>query len=372
MRFLIAPDKFKGSLTALAAAEAMTRGVLQNFPEAVTMPIADGGEGTAEAICSALGGKWMTMAARDPLGREVDARYAWLEAEKTAVIDMSEASGLWRISAGERNPMRASTFGTGQLMADALRRGAKKLLIGLGGSATKDGGVGMAEALGFQFFDDAGERLTAVIPANLTQIARIQAPDAPMDAIIIALCDVQNPLTGERGAARVFGPQKGADPRMVEELEAGLGHLADVVSKNLGCDFRDTPGAGAAGGLGFGLLSFCNAQIRSGFETLAAILHLEEQIAQSDIVLSGEGRLDPQTLEGKGPAGVAALAHKHGKRVFAFAGAVAEDPRLADLFELTFAITPAGMPLEEAMRKAAQLLEESVSQAAPFFSKPTA
>ena len=145
-----------------------------------------------------------------------------------------------------------------------------------------------------------------------------------------------------------------------------------MVSKNLGCDFRDTPGAGAAGGLGFGLLSFCNAQIRSGFETLAAILHLEEQIAQSDIVLSGEGRLDPQTLEGKGPAGVAALAHKHGKIVFAFAGAVAEDPRLADLFELTFAITPAGMPLEEAMRKAAQLLEESVSQAAPFFSKPTA
>jgi len=368
MRFLIAPDKFKGSLSALAAAEAMARGVLRSCLGAVTvpMPIADGGEGTAEAICAALGGKWIEVTALDPLGREVAARYAWLEGD-IAVIDMSEASGLWRVAAGERDPLRASTFGTGQLMADALRREAKQILIGLGGSATNDGGIGMAEALGFAFFGSTGERLVA-IPANLPLIARIQAPSHPVDAEIVALCDVQNPLTGERGESRVFGPQKGADAHAVEELDAGLAHLAGLVSRDLGCDFRDTPGAGAAGGLGFGLLSFCGAQMRSGFETIAAILHLEEQIAASDIVLSGEGRLDPQTLEGKGPAGVAALARKHGKPVFAFAGAVADDPRCGELFEGTFAITPAEMPLEEALRNAARLLEESVAQAAHLFT----
>ena len=175
---------------------------------------------------------------------------------------------------------------------------------------------------------------------------------------------MQNPLTGERGASRVFGPQKGADARMVEALDAGLAHLADVVSRDLGYDFRNTPGAGAAGGLGFGLLSFCGAQIRSGFETIAGILQLEAQIAACDLVLTGEGRLDPQTLEGKGPAGVAALARRHGKPVVAFAGAVADDPRCRELFAETFAITPVGMPLDEAMRNAASLLEERVAQAA--------
>ena len=367
MRFLIAPDKFKGSLTALAAANAMARGVLRSCRGAVPvpMPIADGGEGTAEAICAALGGEWIEVTARDPLGREVAARYAWLEGN-IAVIDMSEASGLWRVSAVERAPLRATTFGTGQLMADALQRGAKQIFVGLGGSATNDGGIGMAEALGFVFFDNTGERLEAK-PSNFSAIAKIQGPTQRMVAEVIALCDVQNPLTGERGASRVFGPQKGADAGTVETLDAGLAHLAEVISRDLGRDFRNTPGAGAAGGLGFGLLSFCNAQMRSGFETIAGILHLEEQIAASDIVLSGEGRLDPQTLEGKGPAGVAALARKHGKPVFAFAGAVADDPRCGELFDGAFAITPAEMPLPEAMRNAASLLEESVAQASPLF-----
>ena len=372
MHCLIAPDKFKGSLTALAAAEAMARGIAQSCPGAVmqTLPIADGGEGTAEAICAALGGKWISVTAHDPLGRDCKARYAWLEGG-TAVIDMSEASGLWRVSPDERDPRRASTFGTGQLLRGALERGARKILIGLGGSATNDGGIGLAEALGFQFLNSAGKRLPA-LAVNLSLFARIVAPPQPVDAEIIALCDVQNPLTGERGASRVFGPQKGADACCVEELDAGLAHLADLVSRDLGCDFRSTPGAGAAGGLGFGLVSFCGARIRSGFETIATVSGLEAQIAASDIVLTGEGRLDPQTLEGKGPAGVAALARKHGKPVFAFAGAVADDPRCGALFERTFAITPAGMPLEEALRNAASLLEKSVAQAAHLFKTFTA
>jgi glycerate kinase len=364
MRLLIAPDKFKGSLTALEAAQAIERGFLRASPQAVTvpMPIADGGEGTAEAICAALGGKWITLGARDPLGREIEARYAWLEGD-IAVIDMSEASGLWRLAANERDPLRASTYGTGQLMADALRRGAQKILVGLGGSATNDGGIGMAAALGFQFFGSAGEPLAA-IPANFAALSRIQPRPTPMGAEIVALCDVGNPLTGERGASRVFGPQKGGSPLAVEELDAGLGRLADLVARDLGCDPRDTPGAGAAGGLGFGLLSFCGAEIGSGFETVAGILHLEEQVAASDLVITGEGRLDAQTLEGKGPAGVAALARSHGKPVIAFAGAVAEEPRLGEVFQETYAITPAGMPLDDAMRNATSLLEESAFQAA--------
>jgi len=239
-------------------------------------------------------------------------------------------------------------------------------LIGLGGSATNDGGIGMAEALGFRFLDRNGESLSA-IPANLGSLARIQAPAESLGVEIVALCDVQNPLAGERGASRVFGAQKGADSTTIDELDAALVHLADKVAENLDCDFRNVPGAGAAGGLGFGLMSFCEAQICSGFETVAEILHLEQAIMASDLVITGEGRLDPQTLEGKGPAGVAALARKHGKPVFAFAGAVADDPRLGELFDGTFAITPLGMPLDEAMPKAAELLEESVAQAARFF-----
>lgn len=364
MRILIAPDKFKGSLTALAAAQAIARGFLRAMPsaETVQMPIADGGEGTAEAICAALGGEWITLAAHDPLGREIKARYAWLKSG-IAVIDMSEVSGLWRLSPHERDPLHASTFGTGQLIADALQRGANKILVGLGGSATNDGGIGMAAALGFQFFGNAGERLPA-LPASFPALARVRPPAKPIGAEIIGLCDVRNPLTGERGASRIFGAQKGADLRTIEKLDAGLGQLANIILEGLGCDFRDTPGSGAAGGLGFGLLSFCGAKLRSGFETIAAILHLEEHVSGSDLVITGEGRLDAQTLDGKGPAGVAALARKHGKPVFAFAGAVAKEPKLAEVFDRTLAITPEGMPLDEAIANASSLLEDSAATVA--------
>jgi glycerate 2-kinase len=362
-RILIAPDKFKGSLTAPGAAEAIARGIMAACPDAelVTMPIADGGEGTAAAICAALGGSWITVPATDPLGRPVSARYAWLK-DATAVIDMSEASGLGRLAMNERDPLHASTFGTGQLIADALHRGAKKILVGLGGSATNDGGIGLAAALGYEFLDRDGQRLNAV-PAYLADLAQIKAPDAPPRAVIIGLCDVQNPLTGDRGASRTYGPQKGADPRMVQWLDNHLTRLADIVARDLRHDFRATQGAGAAGGLGFGLLSFCGATLRPGFETLAEILQLEREIAASDFVITGEWRLDAQTMEGKGPAGVAALARKHGKPVIAFAGSVADDPRIATVFDRVFAITPPGLPLDEALRDASRLLENSAAGA---------
>ncbi len=371
VRILIAPDKFKGSLTAPGAAEAIARGITAVCPDAklVSMPIADGGEGTAEAICAALAGRWIAVPASDPLGRPIAARYVWLQ-NKTAVIDMSEASGLGRLSIAERDPLHVSTHGTGQLIADAIRRGARKVLVGLGGSATNDGGIGMAEALGFEFLDRHGKRLKAV-PADLADLARIKTPSTPLRASIIGLCDVQNPLTGERGASRTYGPQKGADPKMVEVLDHHLARLADIVARDLRCDFRATPGAGAAGGLGFGLLSFGGATLRPGFETLAEILQLEKAISASDFIITGEGRIDAQTLEGKGPVGVAALARKHGKPVIAFAGAVADDPRIAAAFDQVFPITPPGLPLDEALREAPRLLASCVAAAMARILTPT-
>ncbi len=357
MRFLVCPDKFKGSLTALEAAEAIGRGLSRALPgcEVVAKPIADGGEGTAEALVAALGGRWETQLVHDPLGREVEARYGVLPGN-AAILDMSEASGLWRLALDERDPLRASTFGTGELIFAALRGGVRKIFVGLGGSATNDGGIGMAAALGFRFLDSTGRELPPV-PANFLSMARIVAPSAPIAVEIVALSDVTNPLTGEQGASRVFGPQKGADPAAVAALDAGLARLADLARRDLGCDFREAPGAGAAGGLGFGLMSFCGATVQPGFETVARILGMEAQLGACDAVVTGEGSLDAQTLSGKGPAGVAAMARRQGKPVYAFAGRVADDPRIGQTFDGVFAITPLGMPLAEAMREAPRLLE---------------
>ena len=360
MRVLIAPDKFKGSLSAAAAAQAIARGLRAAWPEAVLTlaPIADGGEGFAEALATALGAEWVTVRARDPLGREIDACYGWVEQERIAVLDMSEASGLWRLAPAERDPLRANTFGTGQLMRHAIERGARKLLIGLGGSATTDGGIGMAAALGYEFLTSDGEEL-APLPGHLLALERVAAEGAIDFPEIVAACDVQNPLLGARGAARVFGPQKGADEKTVFALEEGLRNLADVVAADLGCDPRETPGAGAAGGIAYGLMSFCGATVCSGFDLVARTLRLEEHIAASDLVITGEGRLDGQTLEGKGPAGVAALARKHGKRTLAFAGSIADDPRIAEIFDATCAIIDEPVPLDEAMRRGAEFLERA-------------
>ena len=360
MKLLIAPDKFKGSLSALAAAESIARGFRSVWPEAEIelAPIADGGEGFAEALCTAFAGEWTMVAARDPISREIEARYAWVESEKLAVIEMSEASGLWRLSPADRAPLQATTFGTGELIRHAAARGARKILIGLGGSATTDGGLGMAAALGYEFLTSDGEPL-APVPANLLALTRIQSRNAVELPEIIAACDVQNPLLGERGAARVFGPQKGADAKDVGTLELSLENLADVVTQELACDFREAAGAGAAGGLGFGLLSFCGATIRSGFEVVADALRLEERVAACDVVITGEGRLDGQTLEGKGPAAIAALARSHGKPVLAFAGSIAETSAVDSLFTATCGIVDEPVPLEEAMERAAEFLERA-------------
>jgi glycerate 2-kinase len=364
MRVLIAPDKFKGSLSSLAAAQAIERGFRSVFPslQADIAPIADGGEGFAEALGAAMGSSWIQAASRDPLGREIEARYAWVEESKIAIVEMSEASGIWRLKREEYDPFIANTFGTGMLIRDAIQRGARKLLLGLGGSATTDGGIGMARALGCRFLNDAGEYQP--LPGTLDLLAAVERPAGLALPEIIAACDVKNPLTGDRGTARVYSMQKGADPHTVEFLETAMRHLADVCAKSFGQDFRDSPGAGAAGGLGFGLLTFCDAKIRPGFDLVAETMNLDARIANVELVITGEGSLDEQTLDGKGPAGVAQRARLAGRKVIAFGGAATKVAENAGIFDAVIPIVDRPMELDDAMYCAAELLERAAARAA--------
>ena len=339
MQILVAPDKFKGALNARNAAQNIAKGLLDVLPDAQieVVPMADGGEGTAEAICDARGCSWLECKAYDPLSRAINARYGWIDQEKLAVMEMSEAAGMRRLSESERDPIRATTFGVGEMILDATKRGADEIIIGLGGSATNDGGFGMARALGYRFLSGTKELTGAVI--DLQSLTKIESPveagvspanstmqpaRLPLQLNIIAAVDVRNPLLGENGATRVFGAQKGASKSDLDNLERALTRLAQVVATEFGFDYRNEAGAGAAGGLGFGLLSFCGATIRPGFEVVAEAVGLEPKMKDADLVITGEGSLDRQTLEGKTPIGVARLARKLGKPVFAIVGRASE------------------------------------------------
>ena len=372
MKLLLSPDKFKGSLPAAAVAEALARGWKSVRPdtECSFAPIADGGEGFSEALAQALGAEWIVLDSVDAIGRPIRARYAWVAAERTAVIEMSEASGLWRIAPSERDPLRAHTYGTGVLLRDAVQRGARRILLGLGGSATTDGGAGMAAALGFRFLAAGTGEVLEPLPCNFPAIGRIDASAVPGLPEITAACDVQNPLLGPRGTAVVFSPQKGAGPETVVFLEGALAHLAQVVEGGMGRRCRDVPGAGAAGGIGFGLLSFCGASLEPGFELVARAMQLEQRMAAADLVLTGEGRLDSQTLEGKGPAGVAAMARALGKPVIAFAGSIEEHPGILEHFDAAVPIIDRPVSLEEAMQNAAPFLERAAARTARLLRLP--
>ena len=376
MRILIAPDKFKGALNAREVAENIAKGLRDALPDARIdiVPMADGGEGTAEAICEARGGSWLKCKAHDPLGREIEARYAWIEDGQLAVMEMSEAAGMRRLSESERDPVRATTFGVGEMILDAAGRGANEIIIGLGGSATNDGGFGMARALGFRFdyehppspgFGAASEqekdkeRVT-----DLVNLSRIEKPHDLNLLKIIAAVDVQNPLLGENGATRVFGPQKSASEDELNLLEQALTRLVDLVAKEFGSDYRDRPGAGAAGGLGFGLMSFCGATIRPGFDVVAEAVGLESKMKGVDIVITGEGSLDRQTLEGKTPAGVARLARKLGKKVFAIAGRYDGNQQVHELFDEVYQLARSDMSEKEQMKRAGELLREKAREIA--------
>ncbi|MDD5199103.1 MAG: glycerate kinase [Terrimicrobiaceae bacterium] len=369
VRILVAPDKFKGSLTAHEAVEAICLGIERALPEAHLhrLPLADGGEGTAEVFVNIFGGGMVECETTDALGRPIRARYGWTPSLHQAVIEMSAASGLWRLREDERDPLRATTFGTGTLLIDAARRGAKKILVGLGGSATNDAGAGLAAALGHRFLDAGGTPLTPA-PETFPEIVRIERSSRIFAPEILALSDVRNPLLGPEGASRIYGPQKGATPAMVETLDRNLTHLADLVQRDLHCDFRDAPGAGAAGGLGFGLLSFCQAALRPGFDTFADLTGLDQLIGEIDLVITGEGLLDPQTLEGKGPGGIARRARKAGKPVIAFAGAIRGEDRLDDVFDACFGLANGPMTAAESMRDARDLLVRAAERVARVLS----
>ena len=353
-RILIAPDKFKGSLSATVVASTIARAFLEIFPEAeiTQSPIADGGEGTAEIIAKTLGLEWRQLEVHGPLGDPVQAGYAW--SREVAVIDMSAASGITLVPAGQRDPLRSNTFGTGELILDAYQRGAKKIIVGLGGSATNDGGIGLAVALGASLLDVHGDVLEP-IPFNFLRCAKMIGLKKLEVELIIA-SDVRNPLLGPNGASRIYGPQKGATPEIVEKLETALEHLAHRVTADLGVDFRNFPGAGAAGGTGFGLLSFCGASMQSGFDLIAEVLELDAMIAGSDLVITGEGSLDLQSLEGKGPGAVALKARCHQKPVLAFAGRCPEAAKLETIFDAIQSLSGKGISEAESIRCAETLL----------------
>jgi glycerate kinase len=368
MKILIAPDKFKGSLSAREVAENIATGLREILPEAKIdiVPMADGGEGTAEVICDALGGSRVKCKTHDPLGRDIEAGYAFIENRKLAVMEMSEAAGMRRLQPNEYDVDLASTFGVGEMILDAAQRGAREIIIGLGGSATNDGGFGLARGLGFRFFDHDHEHeheQEHELQRRVTELINLKRIDRPTGLAlpkIVAAADVRNPLLGENGATRVFGPQKGATPDKIDMLERALTKLADVIGQESGFDYRDEPGAGAAGGLGFGLMSFCGATIRPGFDVVAEAVGLEQKMRDVDLVITGEGSLDRQTLEGKTPAGVARLARKLGKRVFAIVGRASEDRQVRDIFdgvyELRGDIPRAGSLLRERARELATKL----------------
>src|ERR1043166_3727388 len=369
MKILIAPDKFKGALNARDAAHNIAMGLLDVLPDAQIEIVrrADGGEGTAEAICDARGCSWRECKARDPFGREIIARYGWIDHDKLAIMEISEAAGMRRLSEDERNPTRATTFGVGEMILDATNDGAKEIIIGLGGSATNDGGFGMACALGFQFGFEHEQERGKVRLSDLVELKGIRRPTDLVLPRIIAAVDVKNPLLGKNGATRVFGPQKGASKQDLDSLERALMKLADVVTTEFGFDHRNQPGAGAAGGLGFGLLSFCGAIIRPGFEVVAEAVGLESKMRDTDLVITGEGSLDRQTLEGKTPAGVARLARNLHKPVFAIVGRATPDPELGELFDGIYQNARPGMSQQENMKRAAEFLRENARDLADTF-----
>lgn len=366
MRILVAPQEFKGSLTAVEAADCFGEAAHGVHPDAELdlAPIADGGPGTVEAIVRAARGRMSIARVSGPLGGPVDARWGRIDDGRTGVIEMAAAAGLTLLGAEQLDPRRASTHGVGELIGHALEARVERMLIGVGGSATNDGGAGAAAALGARFFDDAGRPLAAG-GAALARLARIEvaALDQRLAATEIAvLCDVQNPLIGPDGASAVYGPQKGADAAAVAELDRALANYAGIVERDLGGEIAALAGGGAAGGLAAGLAAFCGARLVSGFDAVAAAIGLAERVARADLVLTGEGRLDTQSAWGKSVAGVALLAQAAGKPCVAVCGLIEGDGRLPGLTAGEQS-TPAGMPVAEAMARAPELVAAAVGRA---------
>ena len=368
MKVVIAPDSYKGCLSALEVAKAMERGVLSVFPSAEVrkIPIADGGEGTVAALVTATNGQLRQTEVTDPLGNKIIAHWGVLGDGRTAVIEMAAASGLPLVPKEKRDPRVTTTYGTGELIKAALAEGLAKIIIGIGGSATNDGGTGMARALGVRFLDAAGQEVAAG-GGSLAEICQIDTtgldPRLKNTEIVVA-CDVDNPLCGTRGASAVFGPQKGATPEMVQQLDAGLAKYASCARQATGRDVAEKAGAGAAGGLGAGLMFFTPAQLKPGVEIVLDAVGFSDIMRDADFVITGEGRTDFQTAFGKAPVGVAKVAKTHGAPVFCISGGLgdgAEDV-LAQGIDAVMSICDRPLSLEECMAAGAQLIEPAAAR----------
>ena len=361
MKVVVAIDSFKGSLSSMEAGQAIAEGVKRVYQnaEVVVRPLADGGEGTVEALVEGMGGIFVTKEVTGPLGEKVDAVYGVIESEedssKTAIIEMSAAAGITLVPEKSRNPMNTTTYGVGELILDAIERGCRHFIVGIGGSATNDGGVGMLQALGYDFLTREGKAISYGGDGlrELASIEDVNVHPKLKECTFKVACDVTNPLCGENGSSAIFGPQKGATPEMVQELDQLLLHYAELSKEmNENAD-RFYPGTGAAGGMGFAFLTYTNAALESGIQIVLTETKLEELIKTADFVVTGEGRLDGQTALGKAPIGVASLAKKHQKKVLAFAGAVTPDAKECNQhgIDAFFPILRGIVTLKEAMDK---------------------
>ncbi len=346
-------DSFKGSITSVQAGEAVKKGILKVYPRACVdiCPMADGGEGTTEAIVESNNGKFVSCEVSDPLMRKIQARYGIVD--KTAIIEMSEASGITLVEENERNPLNTTTFGTGEMIKDAIKRGCRNFVIGIGGSATNDGGTGMLSALGFQFLNENNEPV-ALCGRGLRDIKQINTDNVIKelkDCIFTVACDVKNPLCGDNGCSRIYGPQKGATEEIIKEMDIWLKNYAELTKGINEKADENYPGAGAAGGMGFAFLAYLNGTLSSGIDIVIKETGLEEKIKNADIVITGEGRLDGQSIMGKTPVGVARLAKKYNKRVIAFSGCVTDDAYVLNEngIDAFFPILKRPCDLEEAM-----------------------
>jgi len=370
MKIVIAPDSFKDSLSAQGVAEAIALGLAQVWPQAtmVKCPMADGGEGTVESILAACEGELRRTRVRGPLGASVDAAWGWLPHNHTAIIEMAEASGLQLVPLSQRDACISSTFGTGELIRAALDAGAQRVILAIGGSATNDGGAGAMQALGVKLLDAQHQSL---VPGGLALAQLAQLDLSELDPRLAQVrfdiaADVNNPLCGPHGASAIFGPQKGASPAQVQQLDQALGHFAELCARALGKDVRDEPGSGAAGGLGFAAKAFLGAQFQAGVEVVAELVGLAEAVKGADLVITGEGRFDAQTLRGKTPFGVARIAKQHDVPVIVIAGTLGEGyQELYDHgIDAAFAVTSGPMTLEQACAEAPRLLRERATDIA--------
>lgn len=368
MRILICPDSFKDCMPAKQVAEHLARGIQRVLPKAEVkiLPLADGGEGTVRSLLDSAGGHIEKVKALDPLLRPIDAFYGILGDSQTAVIEMAAASGLELLKSDERNPMMTSTYGTGELIKHAMDKGCKKIIIGLGGSATNDGGMGAAMALGVKFYDAYGKELKqgGGFLGNLQKIDSSGIDKRLNNCKILLACDVTSTLFGSEGASYLFGPQKGADIAQVKQLDLNLQHYASVIKEHTDKDLGNMPGSGAAGGMAVGLMAFTNAEIKKGFDVVKELVQLEQWIAWADYIITGEGKMDFQTQFGKTPSGVANIAIKYNKPVIAVAGALDEGYEALYEIGLTsiFPIVDRPIQLSEAINRAGILLEETAER----------